>query len=58
MKFEIAYMLVNTALLLCVIFTFVFWPEKAVPVVVCELVDGGHTCALLTPSGETLLFTK
>lgn len=55
MKFEIAYMLVNTALLLCVIFTFVFWPEKAVPVVVCELVDGGHTCALLTPAGETLV---
>ena len=58
MKFEIAYMLVNTALLLGVLFTFVFWPEKAVPVVVCELVDGGHTCALLTPAGETLLFTK
>lgn len=30
-------------------------PKVFVPTVVCELVEGSHTCALLTPAGETLV---
>lgn len=37
------------------LFLILIQPKALVPTVLCERVDGAHSCALLTPAGETLV---